>query len=214
MTTRDTVHLVDDDTSVLRGVAWLLESAGLAVETYPSGDDFLERYAPGGGAECLVLDLRMPGMSGHDVQARHAERGWSTPIIFLTAHGQVPDAVAALKRGAFDFLEKPFADDALLARVRAALDFDRDQRANASSAADIAARIGSLTKREHQVAVRVAAGMANKVIAQDLGISARTVEVYRAKAMSKTGARSVAELVRMVISQEDEGATRGGMHAS
>jgi len=210
--TRDTVHLVDDDASVLRGVAWLLDSAGLAAETYASGDEFLERYAPGGGAECLVLDLRMPGMSGLEVQARHAERGWSTPIIFLTAHGQVPDAVAALKRGAFDFLEKPFADDALLARVRAALDYDREQRQSASVAANVAARIRSLTKREHQVAERVAAGMANKVIAQDLGISARTVEVYRAKAMSKTGAHSVAELVRMVISQE--GAQTKEVHAS
>jgi len=202
MMTRDTVHLVDDDPSVLKGVAWLLESAGLSVETYPSGDAFLERYAPGGGPECLVLDLRMPGRSGLDVQAALTERGWATPIVFLTAHGQVPDAVAALKRGAFDFLEKPFADDALLERVRAALEYDRTQRESATVAADVAARIGSLTKREHQVAVRVAAGMPNKVIAQELGISARTVEVYRAKAMSKTGARSVAELVRMIVRQE------------
>jgi two-component system response regulator DctR len=153
-------------------------------------------------AECLVLDLRMPGLSGLDVQNEIATRGWSTPIIFLTAHGQVPDAVAALKRGAFDFLEKPFADDALLERVHAALDHDRLRRADAGVTAQVAARIGSLTKREHQVAVRVAAGMPNKTIAEELGISARTVEVYRAKAMSKTGARSVAELVRMVVRQE------------
>jgi two-component system response regulator DctR len=145
----------------------------------------------------------MPGLSGLDVQAQFTERGWTTPIVFLTAHGQVSDAVAALKRGAFDFLEKPFADDALIDRVRAALEYDREERRAASAAAAAAARIGSLTKREHQVAVRVAAGMPNKVIAQELGISARTVEVYRAKAMSKTGARSVAELVRMVVRQEE-----------
>ncbi len=197
-----TVHVVDDDASVLRGVSWLLESAGFTVATYPNGDEFVARYLAGAEPECIVLDLRMPGLSGLDVQARFIERGWTMPIIFLTAHGQVADAVAALKRGAFDFLEKPFADDALLDRVRAALERDRERRREAGVQAEAAARIASLTKREHQVALRVAAGLPNKVIAEELGISARTVEVYRAKAMSKTGAHSLAELVRLVVRQE------------
>jgi FixJ family two-component response regulator len=197
------VHVIDDDASVLRGVSWLLESAGFSVATYPSGDEFLGRYQDGAVPECVVLDLRMPGLSGLEVQALLAERGWAVPIIFLTAHGQVADAVTAIQRGAFDFLEKPFADDALLERVKAALERDRERRRAASVQADVAARIGSLTKREHQVALRVAAGLPNKVIAEELGISARTVEVYRAKAMSKTGAGSVAELVRLVVRQEN-----------
>jgi len=193
------VHIVDDDAAVRGGLEWFLEAAGLAAEGYASADEFVARYESGEDCECLVLDLSMPGVSGLQLFETFADRGWELPVIFLTGHGKVPDAVAALKRGAFDFLEKPFADDALLARVRAALEADRNRRLQADKNAALAARLGSLTQREHQVALRVAAGLANKVIAAELGISPRTVEVYRAKAMSKTGSRSVADLVQLVM---------------
>ena len=195
------VHVVDDDGSLLRALRWLLESAGLSVATYTSGEDFLARYDSAPDAECIVLDLRMPGLSGIELQQRFGERLITAPIIFLTGHGSVPEAVVAVKQGAFDFLEKPFSDDVLLDRVHAALSEDRRRRQTEAETAAITARITRLTKREHQVAMRVAAGLANKVIAAELGISPRTVEVYRAKAMSKTGARSVAELVQLVMRQ-------------
>ncbi len=195
-------HVVDDDATLLKGLRWLLESAGLTVETYASGEEFLARYQVGGRAECLLLDLRMPGLTGLEVYRRIVELGWTLPVVFLTGHGTVPDAVVAIKEGAFDFVEKPFDDEALLNRVWAALDEDRRRRQVAAEEAAITARITRLTKREHQVAMRVAAGLPNKLIAAELGISPRTVEVYRAKAMSKTGARSVAELVQLVIRQQ------------
>lgn len=195
----ETVHVVDDDAAVLRGLRWFFESAGLQVETYGSAEDFVARYERARGAECLVLDLRMPGMSGLELQQTFEERGWTMPVIFLTGHGKVPDAVAALKHGAFDFIEKPYADDAMLTRVRAALAEDAARRARHEETASLAARMASLTAREHQVAMRVAAGLPNKIIAAELGISPRTVEVYRAKAMSKTGSRSTAELVQLVM---------------
>lgn len=196
-----TVHVVDDDASVLRGLRWFFESAALGVETYASAEEFVQRYKRAAGPECLVLDLCMPGMSGLALQETFAARHWTLPVIFLTGHGKVPDAVAALKQGAFDFLEKPYADDAMLARVRAALDEDTRRRTHSEEMASLTARIKSLTTREHQVAMRVAAGLPNKLIAAELGISPRTVEVYRAKAMSKTGSRSTAELVQLVMKE-------------
>ncbi len=195
------VHIVDDDAAVRGGLKWFFEAGGLEARSYDSAEEFVERFRPGEDAECLVLDLSMPGLSGLALFETFGGRGWSLPVIFLTGHARVADAVAALKRGAFDFLEKPFTDDAVLARVRAALDVDAQRRARAQKDAALAARLAGLTQREHQVALRVAAGMANKVIAAELGISPRTVEVYRAKAMSKTGARSVADLVQLVMLQ-------------
>lgn len=198
------VHVVDDDAAVRGGLTWLLESASLSVEAYASAEDFLCRYSAGEVAECVLLDLSMPGLNGLEVFERFGDRGWNVPVIFLTGQAKVPDAVRALKDGAFDFVEKPFADDMLLARVRAAHEEDRRRRARAEEEASVAARLGGLTQREHQVALRVAAGQPNKVIAAELGISPRTVEVYRAKAMSKTGARSLADLVQLVMRQPSE----------
>jgi FixJ family two-component response regulator len=195
------VHVVDDDAAVRGGLKWFFESAQLEAEAYESAEDFVTRYRPGPGPECLVLDLSMPGLSGLALFETFAEREWTLPVIFLTGHGKVPDAVEALKGGAFDFLEKPFADDELLERVRDALEADRLRRAHDEEDAALTARLSSLTHREHQVAVRVAAGLPNKLIAAELGISPRTVEVYRAKAMSKTGSRSVADLVQLVMKQ-------------
>jgi FixJ family two-component response regulator len=195
------VHVVDDDAAVRGGLKWFFESAGLVVDGYVSAEDFLAGYAPGEADECVVLDLSMPGLSGLQLFETFVDRGWTVPVIFLTGQAKVPDAVEALKRGAFDFLEKPFADEALLARVRAAHEEDRRRRMRSEEEASVVARLGGLTQREHQVALRVAAGQPNKVIAAELGISPRTVEVYRAKAMSKTGARSVADLVQLVMRQ-------------
>lgn len=195
------VHVVDDDAAVRDGLKWFLESAGLAVEVYGTAEDFLARYAAGGSPECVVLDLSMPGLSGLQLFETFADRGWTVPVIFLTGQAKVPDAVQALRHGAFDFLEKPFAEDTLLDRVRAAHQEHQRRRAQSEEEASIVARLGGLTQREHQVALRVAAGHPNKVIASELGISPRTVEVYRAKAMSKTGARSLADLVQLVMRQ-------------
>lgn len=201
-----TIHVVDDDAAVLRGLRWFFESAGFGVETYASAEDFVARYKRAAGPECMILDLRMPGMSGIELHQTFEGRGWTLPVIYLTGHGKVPDAVAALKQGAFDFIEKPYADDAMLTRVRAALEEDTRCRAQSEEMASLTARIASLTTREHQVAMRVAAGLPNKLIAAELGISPRTVEVYRAKAMSKTGSRSTAELVQLVMRE------RGARH--
>jgi FixJ family two-component response regulator len=199
-----TVHVVDDDAAVRGGLEWFFESAGLTVAGYASAEEFLERYEQAPDAECVVLDFSMPGLNGIELFERFTDNGWTLPAIFLTGHGTVPTAVQALKYGAFDFLEKPFADEELLERVRAAIDEDRRRRARSEEQASVAARLGGLTQREHQVALRVAAGQPNKVIAAELGISPRTVEVYRAKAMSKTGARSVADLVQLVMRQPAE----------
>ncbi len=209
-----TVHVVDDDAAVLRGLRWFFESAGLAVETYASAEEFARRYVRSAESECLVLDLCLPGMSGLALQETFVTRQGTLPVIFLTGYGKVPDAVAALKQGAFDFLEKPYADATLLARVRAALEEDSRRRAYSEEVASITTRIASLTTREHQVATRVAAGLPNKLIAAELGISPRTVEVYRAKAMSKTGSRSTADLVQLVMREQGlgNGSATSGMH--
>lgn len=192
------VYVVDDELAVRRSLRWLLESAGMQVEAYENGDEFLEHY-DGEGPACLVLDLMMPGKTGLDLQLELAERGTELPIIFLTGQGKVPDAVKALKQGAFEFLEKPFSDEVLLARIRAALEHDGSRQAARAEQAKSVARISGLTRREREVVARVASGLPNKVIAMELGLSPRTVEVYRAQAMRKTGAKSLAELVQLVV---------------
>lgn len=193
-----TVHLVDDDPTVLAALRFLLEAVPWKVTTYVSGDDFIERYVDEGPA-CVVLDLVMPGMDGLALQRALVERSWNVPVIFLSGQAKIPHAVEALKTGASDFIEKPFGDDVLLERVQAAVLRDSARRNDATTLAARQRRLAGLTRRERDVASRVVAGMPNKVIAMDLGISPRTVEVYRAQGMRKTGARSVAELVRLFI---------------
>jgi len=193
-----TVHLVDDDPTVLAALRWLFESVPWDVQAYESGDQFVERY-DGEGPACLVLDLVMPGMSGLALQHALNERGWTLPIIFLSGQGKIPDAVQALQRGACDFIEKPFGNDVLLECVRLAIERDAEKRTESATREARQRRLAGLTRREHDVASRVVAGMPNKVIAMELGISPRTVEVYRAQGMRKTGARSVAELVRLFM---------------
>lgn len=193
-----TVFVVDDDAGVLDALRILLRSVGLRAEAYLSADDFLENFdrdAPG----CLVLDVRMPGMSGMELQEKLAEMGSSTPIIFVTAHGDVPMAVEAVKAGAIDFIQKPFRDQELLDKIQHAIELDANSRAERESKEEIAARIATLTPREREVMDLVVAGKLNKLIARELGISQRTVEIHRARVMQKMQVSSVSQLVQVVI---------------
>lgn len=201
--TAPVVFVVDDDEAVRASVAMLLESVTLPVETFASGREFLDAWA-GDRPGCLVLDLRMPGLSGLELQERLAERGSRLPIIFLTGHGDVPDAVAAMRAGAVDFLRKPFRDQDLLDRIQQALEVDRARRTAAGERAELAARLERLTPREREVLDRVVAGQPNKQIAAELGVSDRTVEIHRARAMAKMEAASLAELVRLVLRARGE----------
>jgi len=192
-----TVYVVDDDAAVRHSLALLIRSMSLEVELFESAAAFLDRYDES-CAGCLILDIRMPGMSGMELQQAMADGGYTLPIIFVTGHGSVQMAVQAMRRGAVDFLEKPFDDQELLDRINQALDFDRNSREMHRESADAQAKIDRLTPREHQVMQRIVNGQANKVIAADLSLSERTVEIHRAKVMSKTGASSLAELVATV----------------
>ena len=184
------VFVVDDDPMVRDSIAMLVRTEGLVVRTFGSARSFLEawdRCEPG----CLVVDLRLPGLSGLDLQQRLAAEDDAPPIIFLTGYGTVPAAVRALKAGAIDFLEKPFDPATLLARIHEALARDRARRSRTR-------RLDALTRRERQILEQVKEGSTNKVIAANLGISVRTVELHRARGMRKVGVRSVAELVHLM----------------
>jgi len=196
-----TVFIVDDDEAVRDSLQWLMRSVGLTVETFPSAHDFLTRYQPDRPG-CLVLDIRMPGMSGLDLQEQLADEGVQIPVIFITGHGDVPIAVRALKAGAIDFIEKPFKDQALLDSVQRAIALDEEQRVEHGVQADISARLQRLTPREREVMEMVVAGKANKVIAIDLGVTQKTVEAHRAKVMEKMEARSLSELVKMSLTAQ------------
>ncbi len=205
MTEPSLVHVVDDDPGVRDSLAFLLQSAGLAVRTYDSADAFLA-VAPGLDSGCVLTDVRMPGgMDGLALQRHLTALGGNLTVVVMTGHADVPIAVEALKAGARDFLEKPFDEDRLLVVVREALAasqrFQEEQQANAA----VAARVASLTPREREVLQRLVEGQPNKTIAYDLGTSPRTVEVQRARVMEKMGARSVADLVRMVLATERAG---------
>ena len=196
-----TVFIVDDDQAVARSLRWLIESVQLKVETFASAQAFLDGYAttkPG----CLVLDVRMPGMSGIELQERLTVQRIRVPIIFITGHGDVQMAVRAVQAGAFDFIEKPFNDQDLLDRIQRAISFDSEQRARDSLRARLSALLASLTPREREVLNLVVEGMSNKAVANTLGLSAKTVEVHRAKVMEKMHARSVADLVKMAMQKQ------------
>ena len=191
------IYLVDDDEAVRDSLGMLFRSIGLQHESYPSALDFLQRY-DGKRHACLVADIRMPGLSGLELQQRLNEQRAEIPIIFITGHGDVPMAVTAMKSGAADFVQKPFRDQDLIDRINKALDRDRERRKGRAEEDAIRARIALLTPREHEVMQRVARGQANKVIAMDLGVSQRTVELHRARVMRKLKMRSVAELVHAI----------------
>jgi two-component system response regulator FixJ len=184
-------------------LALLLDAAGIATHTYDSATKFLA-VARGLADGCVLTDVRMPDLDGLALQRRLTDLGVTLPVIVMTGHADVPIAVAALKAGAADFLEKPFDDKRLVAAVRAALTVSREVQRQAAATAHIATRIASLTRREREVLDLLVAGKPNKTIAYDLGASPRTVEVHRARVMEKMGARSLAELVRMVIAVTPE----------
>jgi two-component system, LuxR family, response regulator FixJ len=192
------VHVIDDDEAMRQSLAFLLEAVGMEVQTYESAEAFLE-IAPTVKAGCVITDVRMPGLSGVELLRQLRDRQVSIPVIMITGHGDVPLAVEAMKIGAMDFLEKPFDDEALLASVRSALDqLDRDQRRQAERG-DIEGRLATLSNRERDVLQGLVAGHANKQIAYDLGISPRTIEIYRANLMTKMQAASLSDLVRMAL---------------
>jgi FixJ family two-component response regulator len=199
-----TVFVVDDDPSVADAIRLLLRSVGLPSEAFGSGKDFLESYDPERPG-CLVLDVRMPGMSGLDLQARLKEMGSTLPIIFVTAHGDVPMAVDAVKAGALDFVQKPFRDQELLDKIQEALEVDAHRRVQIRDLTEIQTRLESLTPREFEVMELVVVGKPNKNIARALGISQRTVEIHRARVMEKMQVRSVSMLVQLVMRSEGQG---------
>jgi two-component system, LuxR family, response regulator FixJ len=192
------VHVIDDDEAMRQSLAFLLGTVGLEVQTYESAVAFLE-VAPTVKAGCVITDVRMPGLSGVDLLRQLRERKLGIPVIVITGHGDVALAVEAMKIGAMDFLEKPFDDEALLASVRSALNqLDRDRKREAERS-DIESRLATLSNRERDVLQGLVAGHANKQIAYDLGISPRTIEIYRANLMTKMQAASLSDLVRMAL---------------
>ena len=198
------VFVVDDEAAMRDSLRWLIESTGLRVETYGDAKTFLDAIrsdVPG----CLVLDVRMPGLSGLDLQAELAHRGIRLPTIVITGHAEVQMAVQAVKAGAIDFIEKPFSDQLLLDRVRQGIEIDRQDRIARSRRAEIVRRLGLLTHREREVLDLVVGGKANKEIAALLGLSPKTVEVHRSHVMEKMEASSVAELVRLTLVAQASG---------
>jgi two-component system response regulator FixJ len=193
-----TVHVVDDDEAMRHSLGFLLETAGHAVRTYTSAVEFLEAV-PGMERGCIVTDVRMPGLSGLEMVDRLKGMGVKDPVIVITGHADVPLAVHAMKAGVSDFIEKPFAQEALLSAIRTALAKGSGSRAEEKGQRLILDRIESLSERERQVLDGLVEGKPNKIIAFDLGISARTVEIYRANVMTKMQAGSLSELVRMVM---------------
>ena len=192
------VYVVEDDDALRDSLCWLIESAGYSVAAYSSAESFLAYLEPEGG-DCLVLDVRMPGMNGIELQERLIRNRRHIPIIFITGHGDVPMAVSAIKRGAYDFIEKPFQDQDLLSRIETVMKADPRALADRERQHVVATRLSMLSQREREVMERVVDGKSNKCIAKELGITVKTVEAHRARMMGKLDVGSVAELVRLSI---------------
>lgn len=199
---QQTVYVVEDDEAVRDSLELLLKSDSKSVATFDSATAFLKDYSEA-MAGCIVLDIRMPGMDGLELQKKLNERHSILPIIFVTGHGDVPMAVDAMKEGAVDFIQKPYREEALLEKIEMALAEDREQRKTLGEQQEILKRIKTLTPRESEIMERMIAGQANKVIAIELEISQRTVEIHRSRVMHKMGTHSLAHLVRMVLSVKD-----------
>ncbi len=197
-----TVFVVDDDEPVRDAIGMLLDTVDIPFESFATAQEFLQAYDPS-RTGCLVLDIRMPGMSGLELQEKLLEDKSPIPIVFITGHGDIPMAVEAMKRGAVDFIRKPFRDQELLDRIHEALTVDSENRSAYEDLIAIRQKVDSLTPREHEVFERVARGQANKVVAIDLGISERTVEIHRNQVMQKTKARTLADLVRMKLTLDN-----------
>jgi two-component system, LuxR family, response regulator FixJ len=198
MSTDSIVHVIDDDSAMRESIEFLLRTVKIRAITYESAAAFLEALPRGGGG-CVITDVRMPGMGGLELLRKLKDLQVALPVIVITGHGDVPLAVEAMKSGASDFIEKPFDDEALLTSVRAALNAQDGQTEQQAAKTAIAARVASLSVRERQVLEGLVAGLPNKTIAYDLGISPRTVEIYRANVMTKMEASSLSELVRMAL---------------
>ena len=201
------VHIVDDDPGFRDSLRSLLESDGMAVQTYADAAEFLKRYAPDQPG-CLLLDVRMPGMSGLQLQEELQKRRIGVPVVFITAHGDVAMAVAAVRRGALDFIEKPFDDVALIGLIRDALHKDKETRKETERRTTLGERFSSLSARELEVLDRVVKGKRNRMIAEELGITEKTVEFHRKRIMGKLQAKNVVELVNLVVQHRQ--ATRTG----
>jgi two-component system response regulator FixJ len=199
--TEKLVFVVEDDDAVRKGITFLLHTAGHTSRSFPSAKAFLDASVPDDGS-CLVLDIRMPQMTGLELQQKLNARGWNIPTIFITGHATVALAIAAMKAGAFDFIEKPLRDEVLIESVERALTWSRSRRDGQLELDVIKARAGLLTSREREVLALVAAGDPNKTIARRLGISFRTVELHRSHILEKMQARTLAELIRMAILME------------
>lgn len=201
------IYIVDDDEALRDSLAWLLDSAGYLTQSYDSAEAFLADYNDT-LTGCALLDVRMPGMSGLELFDRLCELHATLPVIFITGHGDVPMAVAALKRGAADFIEKPFNDEDMLTLIRQCLVVEMEGRERRRQDAEVARRLDLLTQREREVLELIVAGRLNKQIADTLGISIKTVEVHRARVMEKMGANSLAELVQHVVALEPQAPQR------
>jgi two-component system response regulator DctR len=194
------VHIIDDDEAIRDALSWLLGSRGVAVQTWESAESFLSAYRADVRG-CLLLDIRMGGMSGLELFDRLRAQACTLPVIFLTGHADVPMAVSALKRGARDFVEKPFNDNDLVDRLLEALAAEAEAHARSASKADRLTRLATLSSRERQVMDLILEGLMNKVIADRLGISMRTVEVHRARVLEKMGAKTAVDLARLVAGE-------------
>lgn len=203
------VYVVDDDPTVREYVQWLLRTTPWRVETYPDAESFLSSYRDTGPG-CLITDLYMPGLSGLDLQERLAEEGIDLPIIMMSGQAEIGTAVRAMREGAVDFLEKPFDGEALLARVRATLKANYQARASSSEKADVAGALERLTPRQRAVLDGLMAGKPSKIIAADLGVSPRTIDVHRFRLMRALGAESLPDLFRLVVLVRGKGAEPAG----
>ena len=192
------VYVIDDDSAMRESLEFLVSSVGMQVHSFPSASDFLDRVDPHASG-CIVLDVRMPGMSGRDLQEQLGQNRFAMPVIIVTGHADVPMAVRALKAGAYDFIEKPFNDQVLLDCIQRALEEESQSKVRLDRQREIDARIATLTPRERQVMEMVVSGMANKQVAAELGLSEKTIEVHRKHVMEKMGAGNVADLIRMAL---------------
>jgi len=197
------VFIVDDERDVRDAVSMLIRSIGLPVQAFASAQEFLGHYRPDQPG-CLVLDVRMPGISGIDLQEAMAAKGIRLPIVFISGHGDIPMAVRAVRAGAVDFLEKPFSDQTLLDRVQKSIELDRRWRREARDRDVVRSRMAQLTPRELEVMECLVAGKVNKIIARELDLSTRTVEIHRARVLQKMEADNVSQLVRLVLSIRED----------
>ncbi|WP_153100754.1 oxygen response regulator transcription factor FixJ [Paraburkholderia hayleyella] len=205
--TQETVFVVDDDEAVRDSLRWLLEANGYRVQCFAGAEQFLEAWQPHqhpGQIACLILDVRMPGMSGLELQERLMADDALLPIIFVTGHGDVPMAVSTMKKGAMDFIEKPFDEAELRKLVERMLERARNESSSVQQQRATSERLSRLTAREHQVLERIMAGRLNKQIADDLGISIKTVEAHRANIMEKLNVNTVADLLRLALSNKPQ----------